>query len=393
MNKRIALFAVLIVALIGVAVAGVVVLRKQNKAEAEKLVEQSTYYQYDEASVAAITSLKTQATMSVEQVYQYDKVAFDLVKKYKLPPTKASRIYAHLATAQGDAAALSFNANQQYKGSLAPVSEAIICVFFEDDCKKSQADEYSEELASLVLEQAQKRLAADAVSTKYYTINPDNATWNNANPATPEAGLWKPWHLASVVDFRAPEPPKYGSAQDEAQLAAVKTALANITPEQKQAAIFWAGSAGTETPAGIWLNLANEYAQKHNESLPQVLEVRATLNRSIADAFIACWNTKFTYWTMRPNMKDPSIQTVIPTPNFPSYTSGHATISAAASTILSDYYPEDSEHWMQLGYQARDSRLWAGIHYPIDNEQGFAMGQRIAQYILQHSKNAAVAQN
>ena len=103
----------------------------------------------------------------------------------------------------------------------------------------------------------------------------------------------------------------------------------------------------------------------------------------MADAFIACWDTKYSYWTKRPFMRDPDIEPSILTPNFPSYTSGHATVSAAAATILGHYFPEQAKRWIATAEEARDSRLWSGIHFAVDNEHGFEMGRSIGAYVIE----------
>ncbi|MGH2374189.1 MAG: phosphatase PAP2 family protein, partial [bacterium] len=100
---------------------------------------------------------------------------------------------------------------------------------------------------------------------------------------------------------------------------------------------------------------------------------------TIADAVIAVFDSKYTYWVKRPFMMDRSIRTVMPTPNHPSYPAGHSTLSAAAATILSHYFPEATDTWQALAREAGLSRVWGGIHFPMDNEQGLILGDRVAR--------------
>jgi membrane-associated phospholipid phosphatase len=99
------------------------------------------------------------------------------------------------------------------------------------------------------------------------------------------------------------------------------------------------------------------------------------------DSFVSCWYTKYTYWTARPYQRifDPTFATVIPTPNFPSYTSGHSTISSAAAVVLGQLFPEEAIYFLSQAHEAAVSRLWAGIHFPQDNDNGFAVGQYIGR--------------
>jgi membrane-associated phospholipid phosphatase len=96
----------------------------------------------------------------------------------------------------------------------------------------------------------------------------------------------------------------------------------------------------------------------------------------IADAFICCWDAKYTHWTARPITADPELDVLIPTPPFPSYPSGHATISTAAATVL-----------VVRAEEARNSRLWAGIHLPIDNDMGAALGGLIGRLVMLRSQD------
>ena len=65
----------------------------------------------------------------------------------------------------------------------------------------------------------------------------------------------------------------------------------------------------------------------------------ALLNMAMHDAAVGCWDAKYSYFNPRPSQLDPGIKTVIGLPNFPSYTSGHSTFSAAAAEVLSYLFP------------------------------------------------------
>ena len=81
------------------------------------------------------------------------------------------------------------------------------------------------------------------------------------------------------------------------------------------------------SPAAVLL------AKERSRNLAALL---AELPTAQADAFIACWNAKYTYWTERPVTAiraslDRDWSPYVYTPSFPSYPSGHSTTSAAAS--------------------------------------------------------------
>jgi hypothetical protein len=346
-----------------------------------------TYYTYDGASLGTLQAQVPTGEITLAELQQWDETMFDLVKTRKLAPTAASRIFAYVLSAQADAANLSRTVHGEYAGSVGRLTAKILCIFFPEDCSQllrgRANDPYSQALTNVVLTQVQARVIAESSPKSPRTRKTGDRYWWGDNPTTPDAGAWKPWLIGRPDQFRAPRPPDYGSAEDLREVERVKTAISNRTPEQQKAVLFWAGGPGTETPAGIWLRIAGDYLQTSRAPLELVLRVRATLAMTMADAFIACWDTKYSYWTQRPFMRDPAIQSSIPTPNFPSYTSGHATASAAAATVLSRFFPQNAGRWIALAEEAKDSRLWSGIHFPVDNDRGFLMGKTLAEYTLQ----------
>jgi len=125
----------------------------------------------------------------------------------------------------------------------------------------------------------------------------------------------------------------------------------------------------------------------HGLNTEQAASVFAVLNTAQADAFICIWDAKYAYWSMRPVTAirreiDPSWSPLITTPPFPSYVSGHSGTSGAAATVLSAFFREEA---MQLNAWAREaalSRLYGGIHFPIDSEVGLALGISVGEAAL-----------
>ena len=107
----------------------------------------------------------------------------------------------------------------------------------------------------------------------------------------------------------------------------------------------------------------------------------------MADGFICCWDAKYTYWTERPITADPTLDVLIPTPPFPSYTSGHSTISTAAATVLGHLFPADQDALLARADEAIRSRLWAGIHFPIDVEMGALGGAMIGRLVVARARD------
>ncbi len=123
------------------------------------------------------------------------------------------------------------------------------------------------------------------------------------------------------------------------ELAEVKSAVANITREQLAIVYKWADGVSTPTPPGHWNVIATDYVRDAHFSEVRAARAFALLNMAMHDAAVGCWDAKYAYFNPRPSQLDPSIKTVIGLPNFPSYTSGHSTFSAAAAVVLSYLFP------------------------------------------------------
>ncbi|HEY7032984.1 MAG TPA: phosphatase PAP2 family protein [Thermomicrobiales bacterium] len=201
-------------------------------------------------------------------------------------------------------------------------------------------------------------------------------------PVEPLAGTWQPWVLGSGDAYRPTPPPTWGSPAWQAEVGAVQEAVATRTPEQEAAVRFWAGSPGTVTPAGLWTEIARDLVVRDGLDLPHAARVLALTTVAMADGFICCWDAKYAYWSARPITADPTLDVLIPTPPFPSYTSGHSTISTAAATVLGHLFPADAVDLADRAIEAKNSRLWAGIHFPIDNEMGATGGGMVGRLVV-----------
>jgi PAP2 superfamily len=102
------------------------------------------------------------------------------------------------------------------------------------------------------------------------------------------------------------------------------------------------------------------------------------------------------------SQSDPTWLPLLVTPGFPAYTSGHATQSGAAATVLTDLFgitpftdtlhqdhdleprlePRSFGAFEAAAAEAAMSRLYAGIHYRFDNDHGLAQGRCIGQVIV-----------
>lgn len=206
-------------------------------------------------------------------------------------------------------------------------------------------------------------------------------------PLEPLAGRWQTWLLARGDQYRPPPPPPYRSPAWQAELVAVQEAVARRTAEQEAAVRYWAGGPGTVTPAGLWLQIARDLIVRNRLRAMPAARALALTSVAMADGFICCWDAKYTYWTARPITADPTLHVLIPTPPFPSYTSGHSTISSAAAAVLGHLFPNDESALAARAEEAKNSRLWAGIHFPLDNEMGALGGGMIGRLVVARAQS------
>ena len=242
-------------------------------------------------------------------------------------------------------------------------------------------------------ELAVRRARSDRSDTQGPVVAPPGeATWIPTPPAfapplEPFAGSWRTWNLRSGDQLRLPAPPAYLGRVHRAAIQDVYDVARSLTDRQREIALFWNDGAGSETPPGHWNRIALDLVEGARLSPRQAALALAALNTAQADAFIACWNAKFTFWTKRPvtlirALLDPDFLSLIPTPPFPSYPSGHSTTSGAASTVLGALFPDQARELAAMADEAAISRLYGGIHYRFDNDAGLDLGRRIGAVTL-----------
>ena len=206
-------------------------------------------------------------------------------------------------------------------------------------------------------------------------------------PLLPGWGRVRPWNIGEPVALRPPPPPRPGDPAFEAEAREVYDVSRALTPAQRAIALFWADGPGTFTPPGHWNAIALDLVRAHGLDTAQAARLFAVLNTAQADAFICIWDAKYDYWSLRPitvirQEIDPSWSPLITTPPFPSYVSGHSGTSGAAATVLSAFFPGEAAQLHAWANEAALSRLYGGIHFPVDNEVGLALGISVGEAAL-----------
>lgn len=374
----------LIAFLVVLGVVGIFVAMKYGTSSAPK-TPLVTYFAYDANELAAIKTLNSDMRVTTIGLDKWQQKAFDLVGDTKTGDVVSSKFYAALFTAQRDFAYLSYNVNGEFTGTIDPVSKAVACLFFPEPCAKLSGDTdlYSERLTQVVVEKLKTRLANDEPHPELYPPKIGKTYWKSADPYIGYGtGGQRTWLIKSGDQFRTAPPPEAGSPEDDEALREVKTKLDQITLSERTAVVFWAGGPGTKTPPGQWIEITGNLLDQKHASVKDALYVRSVVAMTIADAVIAVFDSKYTYWRLRPFMRDKSIVTIMPTPNHPSYPAGHGTISGAALTVLTHFFPEDMASLQARAQEAADCRFWGGIHFDLDNQVGLTLGGNVANYAL-----------
>lgn len=202
------------------------------------------------------------------------------------------------------------------------------------------------------------------------------------------SGEWAPWIVRTDPDG-VPPPPKRGSVADAAEMEKVRYGVRIRTLEDKATVTFWHGAGGffkgqerDNIGSAVWQNIL--FVEEGDVlSEKEYARAQKMLAQAIADAFIYAWKVKYAYYIPRPSMRMPDLDVAVADPPFPSYVSGHSTISYAAAEILTTLFPEKRDLWEGLARDAKNSRLLAGIHFDSDNSVGGYYGAAIGRTAAQ----------
>jgi membrane-associated phospholipid phosphatase len=306
-------------------------------------------------------------------------------------PDSPSYPSEHAATAQAAAAVLAYflpaeAQSFQTMAEQAGWSRVLAGVQYPSDY--SAGLELGRKVAEQVIAKA-KLDGSDAVWTGTVPTGP--CKWIGTNPAQVTSANWKPLLLSSPSVFRPAPPPACDSPQVVAELATVHNFPRSVPGTSvifatNYKAFYWQSPEGINT----W---PYRYADKWiaedrlDQNPPRVARAYALIAAVYFDAFIASHDGKFTYWYIRPSQLDPGITPLFPVPNHPSYPANHATFSTARSEVLAYLFPTRADFIRAVGKEGGESRIWAGIHYPMDLAAGVQLGNSVAQVFISRAQS------
>jgi membrane-associated phospholipid phosphatase len=225
-----------------------------------------------------------------------------------------------------------------------------------------------------------------------------------SRPLEPHFGDLRTLALGSGGDCLPPPPPAFSTDPASAFYAQANTVYQTdlaLTKEQREIALFWADGGGSETPPGHWLKITNDLIRPL--TLADAVRAYVPVTVAMFDDAVATWFAKYRYDVLRPETYihryiNPQWIPLLVTPQFPSYTSGHSGFSAAAATALSSVFgdcPFTDKTKVRGGFEAKTfpsfidaaieagaSRIYGGIHYPMDDSNGKVLGQCAANAFI-----------
>jgi hypothetical protein len=235
---------------------------------------------------------------------------------------------------------------------------------------------------------------------------PTSAIQQQQVPLLPAWGKVRTFAMPNGATCGLEPPPEYSEAKDSEffkQAKEVYDAVNNLSPEQRAIARFWSDDPMlSPTPPGHWISIVWQILDKEHAPVDRAVEAFALLGVAVADGFTGCWDAKFKYDLIRPltyinKQIDPKWQTLLITPPFPEYPSGHSTQSGAAAVALTHLFGEnyaftDATHeadgliprkftsFWEAAEEAGISRLYGGIHFRAAIERGLDQGRCIGEY-------------
>jgi len=245
----------------------------------------------------------------------------------------------------------------------------------------------------------------------------------------------KPIALQSGDQFRPGPPPKIGSEQLEREVKEVIEMQANLTDYQKALVEFMRDGPQSVQQAGHWLKFAQDVSRRDDHTLDEDVKMYFYNQVVAMDAFIASWDSKMFYDYARPyalvhnyydeqkikawggegkgmiemkgNQWRPYSPEVFLCPPFPSYVSGHSSISGGCAEALkiwtgSDEFGSEAEliagamtepdnlgetitlkfpTFTETAEMAGVSRVLGGYHIQADNVAGLELGRNVAKEV------------
>jgi undecaprenyl-diphosphatase len=112
---------------------------------------------------------------------------------------------------------------------------------------------------------------------------------------------------------------------------------------------------------------------------------------AVAAADLSATALKHVFDVERPSSRYATPKPLVHAPTDPSFPSGHSATSFAAATILTLAVPRLAPAWFTLAAAIAFSRIYVGVHYPLDIVGGALLGAAIALLMREASRRLSRA--
>jgi membrane-associated phospholipid phosphatase len=312
--------------------------------------------------------------------------------------------------------------------SLKNYEESVYTNFKEllDDSTYLRSLAFGDTIGKVILARAKTDGYLQSRGKPRYLGSNDPGKWRPTPPDYLDGVEWcwntmKPMVMDSAAQFMPARPPAFSNDSNSLFYKNVKEVYdisKNLTEEQKTIAKYWDDNPfviehsghmmfGNKkiTPGGHWMGIAAIAARQTKADPVEIAKGYAITAIALYDGFISCWDEKYRSNVVRPvtvinEWLDKSWTSFLQTPPFPEYSSGHSTITAAASVVLGYMYGDnfafqDTSDLQYIGMQrhfnsfqqaaaeASVSRVYGGIHYRTGVEAGAAQGAKLGVYMIE----------
>jgi hypothetical protein len=255
----------------------------------------------------------------------------------------------------------------------------------------------------------------------YQPTSSEPGEWQLTPDCPPSGGVFshwskvKPFVIRRADQFRADPPPALTSRKYARAYKEVKDVGGADSSERSEEMADIVQLYAAVGDAILWNPIAGQLAAAANGSLAENARMFALLNVALHDVAVALVDTKYHYAFWRPETAirnggadhnprtepDPSFKPFISTPCHPSYVSGHAATSYAVRAVLERIFgprghdivvsspalPDVTLRYSKLSditADIDDARVYGGIHFRFDQENGEEQGGRVGAYVYKH---------
>lgn len=208
------------------------------------------------------------------------------------------------------------------------------------------------------------------------------------NPVTPRAGSWPTFFLSrgengefkdpfgKTIKWKIKHPDDIDWGKE---LTAVQHTLTHLTPHKIKVAEYW----GTGVATKQFTPVADRLIDAYDIAPTEAARILSYLHGAVNDTFVVTWHLKYLWDVARPNQYDQNIATVLCTPRFPAYPSGHAAVAGCAEVLLGHFFPPEAIKLKRAAEECALSRLYAGVHFSVDNEEGLQLGRQVGHMVVE----------